>query len=258
MATPQPLSIVVPAYNEQTRLPSSIRKIFEFDLENPGRIAEVIVVDDGSRDLTRSVVRSLMPDHPRLRLVSYLDNAGKGYAIRRGVTEVSRGELVLITDADLSTPLSQLAFLEGAIDEGYDIAIGSRAIDVEKVRVRQPWYRQSMGKGFNLVLRRLTGIPFRDTQCGFKLLRRDAAKEIFRQATIDRFAYDVEMILLAGRLGYSVAEVAVEWINSPDSRVRILRDSPRMLADVIRTRIRVGPFRANANSATRAPRPASD
>lgn len=233
------MSIVIPAYNEANRLPATIERIIAYSSVASNDVKEVIVVDDGSRDLTHSIARSFLTRSPKVRVVGYTQNSGKGYAIRRGVMEAA-GDLVLITDADLSTPIEELAKLRAAIDDGYDVAIGSRALDQATVKVSQGRLRQGMGRTFNRILRSISGIPFHDTQCGFKLLRASAAKKIFLEASVDRFAWDVEMLLLASRFGYRVSEVAVLWFNSDDSRVHIVRDSSRMLLDVGRVVRRVG------------------
>jgi glycosyltransferase involved in cell wall biosynthesis len=241
---PRTLSIVIPAYNEASRLPGTIETIERFAEQNRW-VAEAIIVDDGSRDET-ALTASIASRRNRLfKLVTYRENGGKGYAIRRGVMDAT-GELILISDADLSTPLSEVTRLI-ARSESAAVVIGSRALDESLVRVRQAWYRQRMGKTFNWLMGRITGLPFRDTQCGFKLVAAPAAKRIFREATVDRFAWDVEMLVLACNMGYRVEEVSVEWFNSPDSRVRIVRDSTRMLADTLRVRWRLGKARCRAN-----------
>ena len=222
-------------------MPESVRKIRDFQKKN-GAIGRVVLVDDGSRDGTASLVRSLAAGDESIRAISYWPNAGKGYAIRRGVLEALPADAVLITDADLSTPIEDLARLEAALQDA-DVAIGSRALALSSIGVRQAWYRQWMGRSFNRLMRAITGIPFNDTQCGFKLFRGEAAARIFEQATVDRFAYDVEVLLIANKLGYRVVEVPVRWDNSPDSRVRVVRDSLRMLVDVIRIRMQHGRFR---------------
>jgi len=231
-------SIVIPAYNEAQRLPATLRTLLDFAANHKGEIEEILVVDDGSSDETSAVARKVEKESPLVRLIHYRDNGGKGYAIRRGVVE-ARGDLILLSDADLSTPITELDRLRSRIDSA-PIVIGSRALDTSMVKVPQRWYRQQMGRIFNRIMRRLTGLPFGDTQCGFKLLRRDVAREIFPLATIDRFAWDVEMLMIADTRGYSVIEVPVLWFNSPDSRVHIIRDSARMLIDVIGIRRRLG------------------
>lgn len=242
-------SIVIPAHDEAERLPATLRRMGRFAETHAGVIGEVVVVDDGSRDATSEVALALSPSPFPIRVISYLPNGGKGYAIRRGVM-VARGDAVLLFDADSSTPIEELERLLPMLNDS-DVLIGSRAVDESLTRVRQRWYRQGMGRIFNRIVRVITGIPFRDTQCGFKLMRRDVARRIFERATTDRFAFDVEMIILASVFGYSVAEVPVSWSNSPDSRVRILRDSLRMLVDVIRIRLRHGAWRGRKTEKVR-------
>ncbi|HXI12327.1 MAG TPA: dolichyl-phosphate beta-glucosyltransferase [Thermoanaerobaculia bacterium] len=233
------VSIIIPAYNEAARIGDTIRRLLAYRHEPDAGILEIIVVDDGSRDGTTSIVKSMQAE-PALRLISYGANAGKGYAIRRGVVE-AKGDLILLSDADLSTPIEELVLLRHALKTA-DIAIGSRAIDPAKVRIKQNKLRRRLGITFNRLLKVVTGLPFGDTQCGFKLLPREAARKIFSIATIDRFAYDVEMLMIAKSAGYSVAEVPVLWFNSENSRVRIVRDSLRMFIDVLLIRRRLGSY----------------
>jgi len=234
------ISIVIPAYNEAQRLPKTLEAIADYAGEGRVVIDEIIVVDDGSRDPTAELARNARSSIP-VRCVSYSRNAGKGYAIRRGVLE-ARGDLILITDADLSTPIEEVEKLLEALDEA-DVVIGSRAIDRSLVRVSQPWHRDRMGRTFNWIIRRVTGIPFRDTQCGFKLLPSGVAREMFSVAIVDGFAWDVELIVLAGRWELRVKEIPVLWFNSPQSRVSLVGDPVRMLRDVVRLRLRLGKFR---------------
>lgn len=235
------MAIVIPAYNEERRLPKTLRQLSAFAASDE-RISEMIVADDGSLDGTAAVVREAARSDPRVRLVSYWPNAGKGYAIRRGVLEAT-ADRVLLSDADLSAPIEELDKLWRALERA-DVAIGSRGLDPTVVKVRQGWLRQRMGQSFNALMRRITGLPYRDTQCGFKLLPRGIAREIFAEAVVDRFAWDVEMLMLIHRHGYSVVEVPVLWFNSRDSRVHLIRDSMRMLADTIRLRSRLGKLRS--------------
>lgn len=237
------ISIVVPAFNEARRLPQTLDRIVAFAASRP-EIREITVVDDGSTDATRGVVEDFAARLPIVRPISYGANRGKGFAIRTGVL-ASTSDFVLITDADLSTPIEEIDTLAAAIGDN-GIAIGSRAIDPSRVRLRQTWHRQLMGKTFNMIMRGLTGLRFRDTQCGFKLFRGDDARSIFAEARVDRFAYDVEALMLAARHRIGVVEVPVLWFNSPDTRVHVVRDSARMLADVIRTRLRLGSVRQSS------------
>lgn len=236
----RPISIVIPAYNEAMRLPRTLETISDYAASGRATILEVIVVDDGSRDTTAEVAWRTRGSVP-VRCVSYRVNSGKGYAVRRGVLE-AKGELVLISDADLSTPIEEVENLLAALDEA-DIAIGSRAIDRSLVKVAQPWHRDRMGRIFNWLIRGITGVPFHDTQCGFKLLPAVEARELFALAIIDGFAWDVELIVLASRWDLKIREVPVQWFNSSQSRVSLVGDPIRMLRDVVRLRLRLGRFR---------------
>jgi len=237
------ISVVVPAYNEEKRIRGSLIEACSF-LDNTPLDYEMIVVDDGSSDRTSEVVRDLSSDTPNLKLVRYGKNRGKGYALRTGVL-ATKGDPVLVMDADLSTPMEELWKLMPYLTEGRaHVAIGSRALALSDIIRKQPWWRQGMGKIFNYIVRVLVIGGFSDTQCGFKLFTGNVARELFRQATIDRFAYDVEILALAARKGYRIAEVPIRWINSPESKVNPVKDSLRMLADILRIRILVGKARS--------------
>ena len=227
------LSVVVPAYNEAFRLGATLDRLLDF-LESRGDRFEILVVDDGSTDGTGRVAAERGGE--RVRTLQLGTNRGKGAALRHGV-EASRGERVLLTDADLSTPIEELESLEEALEEA-DIVLGSREAEGARVVHHQPLYRELLGRMFNLAIRLLGVRGFLDTQCGFKLLRGEVARDLFPRLTIDGFAYDVEMVLRARELGYEVVEVGVEWHDSAMSRVRPFRDGFRMLWDVIRLRAR--------------------
>jgi dolichyl-phosphate beta-glucosyltransferase len=226
------LSIVVPAYNEEVRIGPTLdaMQLFLGSLDMP---AEVLIVDDGSTDATARCVEAMQEKIRGLRLLQNPGNKGKGYSIRQGFTQ-SRGRWVLLTDADLSTPLEELhKLLPYLTERGYSAAIGSRAVDPSTVEVPQGWLRRNMGITFNRLVRFFTFLPFRDTQCGFKLLDREAFLPIFRMSRVDRFSYDVEILMLAHRRGIRIAEVPVIWRNSPQSKVNFLTDSLQMLKDII-------------------------
>lgn len=226
------LSLVIPAYDEALRLPASLAQLRAFlDAESLGGRWEVIVVDDGSSDGTAEVARR---EAPFARVLEVRPNRGKGHAVRRGILE-SRGALILLSDADFSTPLSEWRKLAGALPGG-GIAIGSRALDERLVGVFQPFYRRWMGKTFNLFVRSLAIGGFSDTQCGFKLFSGDVARRLFARARVDRFAFDVEILVLARQEKVPVVEVPVVWNNVLASRVRVVRDSARMLYDLARIR----------------------
>lgn len=224
------LSVVIPAFNEARRLGPTLDRVAT---ALAGRDHEIVVVDDGSSDGTVGLARA--HGAPYLRVIELGTNRGKGAAIRRGVL-ASSGRRVLLSDADLSTPIEALADLEAALDRGAALAIGSRAVESADVQVRQPFYRELMGKTFNRLIR-LTGVRgFRDTQCGFKLVDGEVGRDLFARMKVDRFAFDVELIWLALRLGHRVEEVGVPWVNSADSRVHPIFDSANMLRDVLRIR----------------------
>lgn len=232
------LSVVIPAFNEGRRLGPTLETVLAY-LEGRGEGFEVVVVDDGSADDTTAVARGY--ETRGVRTLRLECNRGKGGALRAGVLETS-GAAVLLTDADLSTPIGELELLERRLPQAA-VVLGSRATDDARVTVHQPIHRELMGKAFNLILRLLRMTDLHDTQCGFKLLRGDVARELFADLTIDRFAYDVELVWLARRRGYEVVEVGVEWANSAATTVRPLADSARMLFDVLRLRCGIGSTR---------------
>jgi dolichyl-phosphate beta-glucosyltransferase len=230
------LSIVVPAYNEEGRLPTSLPLIDAYATER-GLDAELIVVDDGSTDRTATIADEFLRGR-RGRLLRQSENLGKGAAVRRGVLE-AEGRWILLTDSDLSTPIEEHARLAAiARDEDLDVVIGSRGLPDSRIEIRQNLLRQLMGKTFNRILRVVTGLPYRDTQCGFKLFDRERTLPLFRRMVVDRFAFDAELLFLCARFGLRVKEVPVIWRNAEGSKVGILSAPPRMLLDLIRVRWR--------------------
>lgn len=228
-------SVVVPAYNEAQRILPSLERIFTYmDEHHPEH--EVLMVDDGSTDATMGKVRDRFGGRPTLHLLSYGTNRGKGYAVRYGTAQ-AQGDLVLFTDADLSTPIEDMEILLSELQRGYDIVIGSRAHAQAEIRTHQPLYRESAGKLFNVLVRLVVGGPFHDTQCGFKLFRRETVVPILPHLQIDRWAFDVELIAIAQALGLKVAEVPVVWSNSPTSTVG-LRQGAQAFVDLLRIRQR--------------------
>jgi dolichyl-phosphate beta-glucosyltransferase len=215
------LSIVIPAYNEERRLPETMDRILAW-LQGAGcSFHELLVVDDGSTDATARVVEEYRKTHPEVRLLQNPGNRGKGYAVRHGMLEAA-GEWILYTDADLSAPIDDAPKLaEAAAKNSAVVAIGSRAIDRSLVSVHQSPFRELSGRFFNLVMRTITGLPFRDTQCGFKLYRADAAREIFSRQKQDGFSFDVEDLVIAQKLGLRTVEVPVRWANVEGTKVRL-------------------------------------
>ncbi|MEA3344874.1 MAG: dolichyl-phosphate beta-glucosyltransferase [Chloroflexota bacterium] len=238
------LSIVVPAYNEERRLPATLARILCYLDEQPYK-GEIIVVDDGSEDDTVEAAKRLMSRHPNLRLIEN-DHRGKGYAVRTGML-AAQGQVALFTDADLAVPIEETARLLAQLEEGYDIAIGSRE-GLGARRYGEPWYRHLMGRGFNLLVRAIAIGQFKDTQCGFKCFRGEAAHDLFSRLQlygdqahpIERAAttaFDVEVLFLALKRGYRVAEVPVEWHYGLRSKVHPISDSIHMFRDVLAVRL---------------------
>jgi glycosyltransferase involved in cell wall biosynthesis len=215
------LSIIIPAYNEEQRLPATLRTIQQWLAGQAFDFAEIVVVNDGSRDATREVTLRAAAEDPRIRLVENPGNRGKGYAIRHGMRE-SRGEWVLFTDADLSAPIEELEKLRAAVESaGADGAIGSRALDRSLIGRRQPAFRELSGRFFNLFMRLVTGLPFRDTQCGFKLFRRACADAVAARQRIESFGFDVEILFIAKKHHFRILEVPVRWFNAEGTKVSL-------------------------------------
>jgi dolichyl-phosphate beta-glucosyltransferase len=234
---PRPeLSVIIPAFNEEKRLPGSLSRVLDYLRQQPFS-AEVLVVDDGSRDTTAALVARLAEEDPRVRLLQYGANRGKGYAVRYGMLQ-ARGERVLMSDADLSTPIEELEKLSAALDDGADIAIGSRAMPGSYLAVHQPPLRELIGRSFNLVVRILAVPGIHDTQCGFKLFTRAAARDVFSLLTVDQWCFDVEALLVARKMGYQIRELPITWVNEENTKVNVLRDFARTVTDLMRIRAR--------------------
>jgi dolichyl-phosphate beta-glucosyltransferase len=224
------ISVVVPAYNEEIRLKATLPQLWRA-LNRRFAIFEVIVVDDGSSDDTARVATRFSATHPNVRLVSYPQNRGKGFAVKTGVMAAA-GEYVLFCDADLSTPVREVRKLLAALRDGYDVAIGSRACRATKILQCQPLYRICLGKIFNRFVQLLTVAGISDTQCGFKCFKRAAVREIFAPCRIEGFSFDVEALFVARRKGLRIKEIGVLWRNSPLSTVHPVRHSLQMLRDL--------------------------
>jgi dolichyl-phosphate beta-glucosyltransferase len=227
-------SIVVPAYNESARLGASLEKILGYIAEQKWS-AEVLVVNDGSSDDTAEIVRRLALKNPAFRLVENPGNRGKGYSVRNGMLQ-ARGRVLVFSDADLSSPIEELPKLLKVLDDGADIAIGSRWLQAELQTQRQPLHRQLFGRVFNLLLRITLGLRFKDTQCGFKAFRQGAAQKIFPLQRIERWGFDPEILFLARKFGFSVQEVPVAWAHSGGTRIHPLTDGSRMFWEMLRIR----------------------
>jgi dolichyl-phosphate beta-glucosyltransferase len=247
------LSIVIPAYNEADRLTPTLRDYVAY-CDASGRAAEVIVVDDGSLDATSTVVEQFAAEHPQVRLIRLAENRGKGYAVRSGVVN-ARGKLVLFADADGATPLAEVERLEAALRDGADLAIGSRAVHAAGVRVNARLYRRLMGRLFHRLVETLTVKGVHDTQCGFKLFRGSVAQDLFSRMRMRGFSFDVELLMMAQRRGYRIAEVPVNWTHQPGSKVNLALDSMLMLRDLFIIRGRY--FRGEYNAPHLSPRRSS-
>jgi dolichyl-phosphate beta-glucosyltransferase len=228
-SVPPELSIVIPSFNEELRLPVTLADISSY-IRASKRETEVIVVDDGSTDRTGDIASSFRREIQRLRVIRNEQNRGKGYSVRRGMLE-ARGRIVLFTDADLSAPIDEADKLIAALAD-HDVAIGSRALNRKLISVRQSVFRENAGIIFNLIVRAILRLPFVDTQCGFKAFRRDRCQIIFHQQRIERFGFDPELLYLARHHGLRSIEIPVRWAHSPATKVSMLRDSLQMFLDV--------------------------
>jgi glycosyltransferase involved in cell wall biosynthesis len=227
-------SIVIPAYNEGSRLRATLEKVLAYVREQ-GWDAEVIVVNDGSRDNTAEIMREFAENNSSVRLVENPGNRGKGYSVRNGMLK-ARGEVVLFSDADLSSPIEEMPKLLDALARGADIAIGSRWLKAELQTRRQSLHRQVFGRVFNLLLRIILGLRFKDTQCGFKAFTRRAAQTILPLQRIERWGFDPEILFLARKFGFRVEEVPVLWGHSGGTRINPLVDGARMFQEMLRIR----------------------
>lgn len=238
--------MVIPAYNEARRLPRYLREVTSH-FDGRDELYEVLVVDDGSRDDTAARVGEMAAEHPALRCLVLPANRGKGAAVRAGMRE-ARGALRLMADADGATPIVEVKRLEAAVQGGADLAVGSRALRDASVVVQARPHRQLSGRVFHGIARLVGVRSVVDTQCGFKLFRAHVAEALFGALGTDGFGFDVEVLLRAERAGYRIAEVPVNWADQPDSKVGVLKDGPRMLAEILAARLRLV-------GTPRAPRP---
>ncbi len=238
METP-PLAVVVPAYNEARRLDHTLPTMLQY-LQTHRPASELLVVDDGSSDETAAVAEEIFAQHPqvRARLLRSPQNRGKGHAVRQGLLATA-APIAVFSDADLSTPLSELPRLVAPIEAGeYDIVFGSRALDRKLIGTRQSWQREQGGRVFNGLVRLTTGLPFSDTQCGFKAFRMAAVRPIIERAQVDGFGFDVELLFLAHKAGLRLLEKPVRWDHNEGSKVHLLHDSLRMFREILELRSR--------------------
>lgn len=227
------ISIIIPAYEESERIGESLRTILRY-MESERINAELIVVDDGSKDDTAEVARKEFGGFSGIetKVIRYEDNRGKGYAVKTGLLE-SKGDIALFSDADLSTPISEMPKLIDPIENGEaDITFGSRALDRSLIGVHQPWRREQGGKVFNFIVRMQTRLPFWDTQCGFKAFRMDKFRPLLKLMQIDRFGFDVEFLYVASYHGLRLKEIPVRWDHCEGTKVSVFRDSQRMFNEV--------------------------
>jgi dolichyl-phosphate beta-glucosyltransferase len=227
-------SIVIPAYNESSRLGASLEKVLSY-VHAQGWDAEVIVVNDGSRDDTAEIVRRFAAKDPMVKLLDNPGNRGKGFSVRSGML-LAQGRLILFSDADLSSPIEETPKLFNALEAGADIAIGSRWLRAETQTQRQPLHRQLFGRIFNVLLRISLGLQFADTQCGFKAFKRAAAQAIFPLQRIERWGFDPEILFIAHKLGFKVAEIPVAWGHVGDARINPVVDGAKMFQEMLRVR----------------------
>lgn len=244
-------SLIIPAYNESNRICPTLDRILEH-INDQHWEAEVLVVDDGSQDTTAQIVKEYGRAHPQVQLVENGRNRGKGFSVRNGMLH-ARGDICLLSDADLSSPITESQKLFDAIAQGADIAIGSRWLRAELQTERQPVYRQLFGRIFNLLLRIVLGLNFKDTQCGFKAFRREAAQQVFSMQKIERWGFDPEILFLARQFGLRVVEVPVLWAHSAGTRLHPFRDGILMGLEILRIRWNAltGTYRTNALPASR-------
>jgi glycosyltransferase involved in cell wall biosynthesis len=224
------ISIIIPAYNESARIGNALGEVLRCVQERDWH-AEIVVVDDGSTDRTALIVREFARLHPEVRLMENPENRGKGFSVRRGMLHAV-GEILMFTDADLSAPMEEAELLFDALRQGADIAIGSRWLDRKRQTVHQPLYRQFFGRCFNAITRLVMGLPFKDTQCGFKAFRRPVAQTIFQLQRIERWGFDPELLFIALKRGYKIREVPVTWGHDERSRLSYLKDGVKMLEEI--------------------------
>lgn len=228
------VGVIIPAYNEEARLGATLQRCLEY-FATQNYAASITVVSDGSTDRTCDLVRALQADHPSLHLIESNPNRGKGYVVRLGMMRVD-AEWLLLSDADLATPIEEIEKLLPHCAQS-PVIIGSRPLKESNLEIRQPLYRELLGRAFNGAVQTLGIRGIKDTQCGFKLFRQDVARDIFGRCELDGFGYDFESLMIARDLGYPIAEVPIRWRHQDGSKVRVLRDGTRMLRDLVKLRL---------------------
>ncbi len=248
MNTNPDISVVIPAYNESHRLPKTLHAV-QKHLVSQNLSFEILVVDDGSQDHTTQTVLNLQNQITGLSVITNQKNSGKGFSVRRGMLSAA-GNMVLMMDADLSAPMDELDKLLPLVRDGHcDIAIGSRALKTSQIEKHQPIYREPLGYIYNDIIQFLLFKGIEDTQCGFKLFRRQVVEDILSRATrVDGFAFDVEILFVARKLGYRIAEIPIRWRNDPETRVKIVKHGFQMILDLFR--IRLNDWKGFYNSGT--------
>lgn len=227
--------MIVPAYDEEARLEPTLRRIHEY-LSAQDYTWSVTVVSDGSKDGTVAISEGLKAEDARFGVMHYTPNRGKGYAVRKGMVEIP-GEYILFTDADLAAPIEEVEKLWQAISENVPIAIGSRPLKESRLEIRQPWHREMLGRAFNFAVQTLAVRGIKDTQCGFKLFRKDVAVDVFSRCKLNGFGFDFESLMIARDLNIAIAEVPIRWAHQEGSKVVLMRDGPRMLRELVKLRL---------------------
>ncbi len=228
------LAILIPSYNEEQRILPTLERVRDYYAAQDYSWA-VTVVSDGSSDGTNALVEAFCRANPGFHLLAYSPNRGKGFAVRKGMLEVD-GEILLFMDADLATPIEETEKLLPHIRAGADVAIGSRPMKESSLEIRQPWYREMLGRAFNTAVQLLAVRGIQDTQCGFKMFTCTAARDVFLRCKLDGFSFDFEALMIARDLGYRIDEVPIRWMHQEGSKVVLMRDGPRMLRDLLKLR----------------------
>ena len=231
MARPK-LAVIIPAYNEEERLPPTLARLAEF-FANEDYQTTITVVSDGSKDQTNQIVQDFAQTHPNFQLTDSQPNRGKGYVVRRGMLEAD-ADYILFSDADLAAPIEEITKLWKAMENGAEVAIGSRPLKESNLEIRQPWYREMLGRAFNKAVQLLAVRGIDDTQCGFKLFTQASAQDIFSRCKLDGFGFDFESLMIARDLDYKIAEVPIRWSHQEGSKVSLVRDGTRMLTELIK------------------------